>query len=160
MMRYRITKGSAGGFRSLSEAHIWPLYQAMGARPIGQWVTIYPEEANGGDYIGDPDGDYDEVVEMTRYASYQHWEAAQSPTYLVGKAQPVRLLSARRATTQGTELAAGSGAGSGPNYQAYTAAVAEQKGMIQSLERVFMQGELYPTPPTFVPPVSRHRLRL
>ena len=52
---------------------VWPWYEKVGARVVGQWKVIYLERAPD---VGN--AAYDEVYMTTRYASYQHWRATRS----------------------------------------------------------------------------------
>ena len=68
--------------------------------------------------------EYDEVVMMTRYASYEHWDATRQPAAL---------------------------GGNGPDYDAMIAAIQLRRSLTIETTLEFMQGYMYHSPPKFMP---------
>ena len=52
---------------------VWPFEEKLGARPTGRWKVFYLD-ANS---RTEESPDYDEMITMTRYASYSHYQAMQ-----------------------------------------------------------------------------------
>ena len=129
-LRYwRIDKGTFDQFLEASIEGVWPWYEKIGARVIGQWKVIYPERATD---VESPD--YDEVYMMTRYASYEHWLATRP----------------RVSATVG---------GNGPDWQKMIEAVSLRRSLSQETSVQFLQGYLYDSPPVFLPGLGeRYRL--
>ena len=88
------------------------------------WKLIYPEPA-----IGEEQESYDEVMMIVRYASYEHWRAAQDPARLIGN---------------------------GPDFAAFETANTQRQALIQSSWQRFIQGDLYRSPPTYAPVMNEH----
>ena len=129
-LRYwRINKGTFDQFLQASIESIWPYYEKVGARVIGQWKVIYPERATD---VESPD--YDEVYMMTRYASYAHWQATRPPVVAnVG--------------------------GNGRDWQKMIEAIRFRQSLRQETSVQFLQGYLYQSPPIFLPGLGeRYRL--
>ena len=79
-LRYwKIKKGGFSRFNEASIEGVWPYFEKIGARIIGQWKVVYPEE-------GKPEEspDFDEVVMLTRYAGHEHWKATRRAVELGG----------------------------------------------------------------------------
>ena len=76
---WKIKKGSFPEFYRASEQGVWPFFEKIGARVIGMWLVVHPEE--GGTEGSD---DYDEVYLMTRYASAAHWKATRQMAAMGG----------------------------------------------------------------------------
>jgi len=121
---WQIDKGAFTRFDSLTRDGMLPVINKMGARGIGIWKLIYPEK---GGTIGEEHDEYDEVMMITRYASYEHWQASREPMYLIGD---------------------------GPDFKAFRDASEEREALIQDRWQRFLQGELYRSPPTFSPPLK------
>jgi hypothetical protein len=116
---WKIKKGSFDKFDSLTRQDMLPVMSKMGVRGIGIWQLIYPETA-----IGEQSGDYDEVMMVSRYASYEHWQACKEPMRLIGD---------------------------GPDYKAWADASSKRDALIQDGWHRFLQGEMYNSPPTYIP---------
>ena len=81
-LRYwKIKKGKYEEFYKASKEGVWPYFEKIGARIIGQWKVVHPEEAPGS---GEDSPDYDEVYMVTRYASIEHWSATRDMAKLGG----------------------------------------------------------------------------
>ncbi|MEX0942634.1 MAG: hypothetical protein WD002_08830 [Pseudomonadales bacterium] len=121
---WKIRKGSFDNFDALTRDGMTPVISKMGARGIGLWRCIYPEPARG-----EESADYDEAVMLTRYASYQHWQAAQTPAALIGN---------------------------GPDYQEWERANQARNKLVLDHSRRFLDGELYRSPPTYIPVLNEN----
>ena len=79
-LRYwKIKKGTFDRFNESSVRGVWPYFEKIGARIIGQWRVVYPDESDQKE-----NADFDEVVMPTRYAGYDHWVATRKPAQLGG----------------------------------------------------------------------------
>ncbi len=127
---YRIEKGSFDRFHALQREAVWPFLDKIGARPIGEWRRFYPDPP-----IADraESGDFDEAVSLTRYASYEHWQATRQPAAL---------------------------GGDGPDHDAAVEAVESRRGLTQETTLRFMQGYLFANPPSYAPPLEERYRRL
>ncbi|MDE0199170.1 MAG: hypothetical protein OXK78_13310 [Caldilineaceae bacterium] len=119
---WRVAKGAFAEFDSLTREGMLPAITKMGARGVGIWKLIYPEPA-----IGEEHEDYDEIMMITRYASYEHWQACNDPVRLIGN---------------------------GPDCRALMDASSRRDSLIRDQWRRFLQGELYHSPPTYAPPLD------
>lgn len=128
----RIRKGTFERFVALTKASIWPWEEKVGARPLGQWLVVFPsvpgvrESSRGTSLITAESPDYDEVITMTRYASKAHYDS------LVPHAS----------------VYAG---GNGPDWRACMNALQEQKGLTLRTTVELAQGTLYHSPPAYLP---------
>ncbi len=131
VLRYfRIHKGVFARFNELSETGVWPLMSSMGARVLGQWRVVYPPPPAG--HMSESH-EYDEVLMITRYASYAHWRATRHPAMLLGD---------------------------GPDVEQFNAALAERRGLTLETDATFLAGGLYHSPPTHVPALAERYRRL
>lgn len=121
---WKISKGSFNEFDSLTRESMLPVISKMGARGLGIWQLVYLKGA-----IGEEHNDYDEVMMITRYASYEHWQACQDPMRIIGN---------------------------GPDFKAWKEALSLREGLIQDKWQRFLQGELYRSPPTYIPPLREN----
>ena len=130
---FRIKKGSFEEFNRLSREGVWPYFEKIGARAIGQWKRVYPQIAQaarpGAEAPDRESPDYDEAYMMFRYASYEHWKA-----------------------TRGPEMA--KLGGDGPDYQACAEALRRRGELTISSEVRFLEGYLHHTVPLFMPAVD------
>ena len=128
----RIRKGTFPRLLDATQRAVWPFEEKLGARPTGRWKVFYPD-ANS---RTEESPDYDEMITMTRYASYSHYQAMQpGRTALHG--------------------------GNGPDWRAWRDAVDEVAEQTLSADtRVeFLEGLLHHSPPYFMPAVAeRYRL--
>ncbi len=116
---WKINKGAFEEFDSLTRNGVLPVNNKMGLRSIGIWQLIYPQPA-----IGEEHDDYDEVMMITRYASFEHWQASQDPVRMIGN---------------------------GPDFKVMQEALAQRQSLVQDKWQRFLQGELYRSPPTYIP---------
>ncbi len=119
--RRRVDKGAAEALIQQAVSSVWPYFERVGARMVGQWKAVYPAESGFAE-----SEDYDEMFMMVRYAGYEHWKAARP----------------------GQIAAMG---GDGPDFVAYRAALAGQDEVTQDLSVTFLKGYLYQSPPKFLP---------
>jgi hypothetical protein len=101
-----------------------PALNKMGIRGLGIWQLIYPEPATSEEH-----DDYDEVMMIQRYASYEHWQACKNPMRIIGN---------------------------GPDFKTLEEASSQRESLIQDKWHRFLQGELYRSPPTYIPPLSEN----
>ena len=119
-LRYwKIQKGAFGRFHEASVEGVWPFFEKIGARIVGQWKVVYPEEGNR-----EENPDFDEVVMLTRYASYAHWQASRRPAEL---------------------------GGNGPDYDKLRDAIQLRRSLSIETSVEFLQGYMYQSPPVFMP---------
>lgn len=121
LVHWKIAKGEAEAFIAAGQDKVWPYLEKVGARVVGRWRAVYPPES------GFPENPaYDEVLEMVRYAGYEHWKAARPQ-----------------------EIAAMGG--DGPDYDAYREALELQETLSSDRSVLFLQGYMYHSPPKFLP---------
>ena len=122
MLRHqKLQKGSHQAFYDASREGVWPFYEKIGARIIGQWKVIYPPARRDTE-----SPDYDEVITMTRYASYEHWKATQpSESAKVG--------------------------GNGPDWEKMMEAFRFCQSLSFETSVQFLQGYIYSSPPIYMP---------
>jgi hypothetical protein len=130
-LRYqRIPKGAFDRYVAQTVAAVWPWEEKLGARPIGQWQVIYPQAASR----TQESPDYDEMITMTRYASFTHWQAMRP----------------ERAVLLG---------GNGPDFRAWRVAFDAQAAASRETTIELLEGEMYHSPPLFTPSLGeRYRL--
>jgi len=141
-VRYqRIRKGTFDRFVDLTRTRIWPWEEKVGARPIGQWMVIFPrtagssERSRGATLMTSESPDYDEVITMTRYASRAHFDAvASDAAVFLG--------------------------GNGPDWQARAAALKDQQALTLLSNVELAQGPMYQSPPHFLPGLPEQYRRL
>ena len=75
----KLEKGTHERFFELSRDGVWPLFEKIGSRVVGQWQVVHPE---GG---GSPD--FDEGYRLARYRSYNHWAATRASDGLGGNGE-------------------------------------------------------------------------
>ncbi|MCG8415665.1 MAG: hypothetical protein MI746_15725, partial [Pseudomonadales bacterium] len=71
MMRHAyLDAGSYDYWYEQSRTGVWPWFERLGARILGDFEIIYP--------LGDDaTPDQDEALRFARYASYEHWQATR-----------------------------------------------------------------------------------
>lgn len=67
----KLKPGTHQQFYEISRETVWPFFEKIGVRVVGQWQVVYPEGAGGSDA-------YDEGYRLARYVSYNHWEDTRS----------------------------------------------------------------------------------
>ena len=78
VLRHQILlKGSHNEFYRISRAGVWPLFEKIGTRVVGQWEVI------GSDGEGAFE-DRDEGYRLARYRSFNHWQATRDWRTLAG----------------------------------------------------------------------------
>ena len=76
LRNHRLQAGGHEQFYQSSRDDVWPYFERMGARVIGQWKVIRTDAAA-------PQGQED-VYRLVRYASIEHWEATRFQRTTVG----------------------------------------------------------------------------
>ncbi|MCY4597228.1 MAG: hypothetical protein OXC19_20800 [Bryobacterales bacterium] len=70
-------KGGHEAYYRLSRDGVWPWFEKIGSRIVGQWKVIHPD--------GSPeDPEFDSGYRLARYASYEHWKATRRGQLLLG----------------------------------------------------------------------------
>lgn len=118
---FKIKAGTYDQFFAASRDGVWPYFEKIGARVIGQWKVIHPNEAGDGE--GEGDG-FEEIYMLTRYASYEHWRAT------------------REMATLG---------GNGPDWEKCREAIAYRRTLTVDTWVKFLQGHVAPGGPYFLP---------
>jgi hypothetical protein len=65
----QLKKGAHDAYYRASRAGVWPWYEKIGTRVVGQWLVVNPEG-------GAPTG-FDDAYRLARYASIEHWRATR-----------------------------------------------------------------------------------
>ncbi len=111
----KLQKGAHERFFELSRDGVWPNFEKIGSRVVGQWQVVHPD---GG---GSPD--FDEGYRLARYRSYNHWAATRASDRLGGNGEDWQAfreaLAARRQLELGSDgpiYLAGDMAPGGPYY--------------------------------------------
>lgn len=73
----RLIKGGHEGYFRLSRDGVWPWYEKIGSRIVGQWKVIHPD-ASG------KEQQFDSGYRLARYASYAHWKETRQGHLLLG----------------------------------------------------------------------------
>lgn len=138
LRRFAIRKGKFEEFYRLSRDGVWPYFEKMGARVIGQWKRVYPAasdlEPGSGSATAGESPDFDEAFMMVRYASYEHWLATRP------------------------EVMAELG-GDGPDYYACRNALALRGVLTLETSVRFLRGHVFHSPPLYLPALDeRYRL--
>ena len=136
----RIKKGAFDEVVADTETNIWPWEEKLGARPVGQWLVIYPtgvdsaERSRGIKFVTMQSAQYDEVITITRYANRSHYDAMRP----------------ERAVKLG---------GNGPDWNAWRAALDRQRGLTTLTDVEIAKGFMYSSPPEHLPAMpERYRL--
>lgn len=130
-LRYtRIRKGSFDDIVRATVAQVWPYEEKLGVRPVGQWKVVYPEAPRR----TEESPDYDEMITLNRYASYEHYQA----------------------TRPGQAVLSG---GNGPDWQAWRRASEAEVERTLETTTEFLQGFTHTSSPSYQPGVpERYRL--
>jgi hypothetical protein len=98
----KLKKGGHEAYDRISRDGVWPWFEKIGNRVVGQWQMIHPDGS-------DEPADHDDGYRLARYAGYEHWKAARpekivamggdSPDY---QAYQAALAQARRVTREGS----------------------------------------------------------
>ena len=70
-------KGGHEAYFRLSRDSVWPWFEKIGSRIVGQWMVIHPDGS-------DADPAFDHGYRLARYASYEHWKATRQGHLLLG----------------------------------------------------------------------------
>lgn len=70
LRHHELRKGGHEEFYRLSSQDVWPFFERLGARTVGQWRIVAP----GAEYAADAD----HVYRLVRYAGFEHWRATRS----------------------------------------------------------------------------------
>jgi len=127
MMRHAyLEEGQYEYWQQQSEVGVWPWFERLGSRIIGDFEVIYPKGE-------DESPGQDEALRFARYASYKHWQSTRG---------------AVDNPTGGSVVLAGSGGLS----QASSDALRNRRTVMEgSKEAVFLMGYMAETRPIFTP---------
>ena len=64
----QLRKGAHDAYYRSSLDGVWPWYEKIGTRIVGQWMVIDPDEPAA-----------DHAYRLARYASLEHWRATRDP---------------------------------------------------------------------------------
>jgi hypothetical protein len=70
LRNHQLRKGGHASFYQFSRDGLWPYFERIGARVVGQWRIIEPESRAA--------EQQDEVYRLVRYASFEHWQATRA----------------------------------------------------------------------------------
>ncbi len=118
----RLAPGSHQAFYEASRDGVWPFFEKIGTRVVGQWQVIDPDRArNAGATAVAPVEGY----RLARYRSLEHWAA----------------------TRQSAELG-----GNGADYEASIAALRARGELLEGSDGpMFLEGEMAPGGPYYMP---------
>lgn len=75
----KLQKGAHERFFELSRDGVWPIFEKIGSRVVGQWQVVHPD--------GGGSADFDEGYRLARYRSYNHWAATRASDRLGGNGE-------------------------------------------------------------------------
>lgn len=130
MMRHAYLEpgGYARWYRNSTEG-VWPWFEKLGARMIGDFQVIYPVTAS-------ETPDREEALRFARYASYEHWQSTRGS-------------GAENSGDTGGSTAL---AGNGPLLDGSNAALSDRREVLTgSKEAVFLEGYMARNGPIFRP---------
>ncbi|MDP6414513.1 MAG: hypothetical protein QGG54_05715, partial [Gammaproteobacteria bacterium] len=85
MMRHAyLEQGRYDAWYEASSTGVWPWFERLGARILGDFEIIYPE-------TDDATPNQDEALRFARYASYEHWQATRGPAVAGDTGGSIRL---------------------------------------------------------------------
>ena len=73
----KLHKGGHEAYFRLSREGVWPWFEKIGSRIVGQWMVIHPDGSEGNPA-------FDNGYRLARYASYDHWKATRQGHLLLG----------------------------------------------------------------------------
>ena len=95
----KLQKGAHERFFELSRDGVWPIFEKIGSRVVGQWQVVHPD--------GGGSADFDEGYRLARYRSYNHWAATRAADRLGGNGEDWQAfreaLAARRRLELGSD---------------------------------------------------------
>ncbi len=168
MMRHAyLEAGSYEAWYEASRSGVWPFFERLGARVLGDFEIIHPDGA-------DATPGQDEALRFARYASYEHWQATRGGA-LAGGVRPVGMWRvaylpnsdpvesedydevyylARYASYEHflavRDDAVGMG-GNGPDFEAFRNASDQLDALTRERSIEFLRGEPYGSPPQYAP---------
>lgn len=88
MLRHQyLARGTHEMYYRASAYGVWPWFEQIGARIVGQWQVVHPDGS-----AGHPE--FDEGYRLARYASFEHWRQTRGPaSSALGGNGPNRLRS-------------------------------------------------------------------
>jgi hypothetical protein len=122
--RFRIKNGRFSEFLEASQKGVWPFFGKIGARVVGMWQVVHPENVTE---VSAADPGYDEVWLMTRYASVDHWRATRGMAAL---------------------------GGDGPDYEHAILALRLRGELTRHTDLRFLSGSTLQNPPQYLPSVG------
>ena len=75
----KLEKGAHERFFELSRDGVWPIFEKIGSRVVGQWQVVHPD--------GGGSANFDEGYRLARYRSYNHWAATRASDRLGGNGE-------------------------------------------------------------------------
>ena len=73
----KLHKGGHEAYFQLSRHGVWPWFEKIGSRIVGQWMVVHPDGSA-------EDPEFDHGYRLARYASYDHWKATRQGHLLLG----------------------------------------------------------------------------
>lgn len=73
----QLRKGGHEAYFRLSRDGVWPWFEKIGSRIVGQWKVVHPDGSA-------EDPEFDHGYRLARYASYDHWKATRQGHLLLG----------------------------------------------------------------------------
>ena len=67
----KLKKDGHQAFYEISRDGVWPWFEKIGARIVGQWQIVYPDGSA-------PKQDYEEGYRLARYVSEEHWKQTRA----------------------------------------------------------------------------------
>jgi len=134
---FRIAKGSFEEFHRLSRDGVWPFFEKMGARIVGQWRVLYPtpDSTAGRQTDRTESADYDEAYMLVRYAGYEHWQATRPAVmHRLG--------------------------GNGPDYDLCKDSLERRADLTYETSVQFLQGHMFHSPPVYLPALDETYRRI
>jgi hypothetical protein len=65
----QLRKGAHDEYYRSSRAGVWPWYEKIGTRVVGQWLVVNPG--------GTTNAEFEDAYRLARYASFEHWQATR-----------------------------------------------------------------------------------
>ncbi len=119
----RIKKDAFEEYHAITRDRIWPYLEKVGGRAVGQWRVVYLPNSNA---VENPD--WDEIYNLTRYASYEHYLAIRDNAVSMG--------------------------GNGLDYQEVIRAAGQLNAMTYERSLEFLSGSPFASPPQYAPGIN------